>query len=61
MALTFDRRAGQSIDVGEARITFTKIRGNRVRVSIEAPKSLAVDRTEVADRKRAEKRRGSAA
>ena len=47
--LVLSRKAGQRICIGDAlvRVTVVEIRGDKVRLGIEAPKDIAVDREEV--------------
>jgi carbon storage regulator CsrA len=48
MSLALGRRAGESIEVdGPARITVVEIRGNYVRLSIDADKSVAIRRDDM--------------
>jgi carbon storage regulator CsrA len=54
------RRTGEEIEVtleDGRKIIFAifGVRGNQVRVGINAPKSIAVDRMEIAERKRRER------
>ena len=46
--LVLSRKAGQSIEVGGATISVVRIKGDGVRLMIEAPKSVPVVRSEVA-------------
>ncbi len=49
--LILTRRIGESLMVGdEVIITVLGIRGNQVRVGVDAPKEIAVHREEVYDR-----------
>ena len=53
--LILTRRPAQSIKIGDdITITICDVKGNHVRVGIDAPRHLAVDREEIA----AEKRQG---
>ena len=46
--LILTRRLGESITIGDdIKITFVDIRGNKVRVGIEAPKGVSVYREEL--------------
>lgn len=52
--LVVSRLVGQSIVVGDdVTITVQEVRGGQVRIGIQAPRSVAVDRLEVRDRKQA--------
>jgi carbon storage regulator len=52
--LVLSRRLGESIMIGDGiRVSVVAISGRRVRVAIEAPREIAVDRAEVWSRKRA--------
>jgi sRNA-binding carbon storage regulator CsrA len=44
MSLTVTIKYGDIITIGDAIITIDKYRGNQVRVSVEAPKELRVER-----------------
>lgn len=49
--LILTRRVGQSVCIGEnVIVTVVEIIGNRVRIGIDAPKSLTVNRREVSER-----------
>lgn len=51
--LVLSRRIGEQIIInGNIRITISDVRGDRVRIGIEAPDNVAVDRAEVHARKR---------
>ena len=46
--LVLSRQVDQSILVGEGvRITIVEVRGDKVRIGVEAPRSIAVHRSEV--------------
>lgn len=45
--LVLSRRQGEKIHIGEAMITLLAIRGNRVRIGIEAPADVHILRDEV--------------
>lgn len=48
--LVLTRQVQESIQIGEnVRVTVTKITGNRVRLGIEAPASMAIRRSEIAE------------
>ncbi len=54
--LILTRRSGQTIFIGdEVRLTVLGIKGDQVRIGIEAPKAVAVHREEIYDRIQAEK------
>jgi carbon storage regulator len=56
--LILTRRRGERLCIGEqVVITILDVRGHQVRVGIEAPKDVPVDREEVHLRKDAERRR----
>jgi len=53
--LVLTRRGGESIEIGDqVRVTVLGILDNKVRLGLEAPKDVPVDRSEVAERKRQE-------
>lgn len=53
--LVLNRRTGESVMIGEdIVVTILGVRGNQVRVGVEAPKEIAVDREEIYERKRRE-------
>jgi carbon storage regulator len=50
--LVLSRKAGQEIVIGDdIRITVVAMRGDQVRLGIEAPQSVTVDRAEVRQRR----------
>lgn len=50
--LVLTRKVGESIRVGaDVRIIVTKISGDRVRLVFDAPKSVSIVRTEIANEK----------
>ncbi len=52
--LILSRHAGESIQIGDSvTVVVLGIKGNQVRLGIEAPKGIAVDRQEIAVRKAA--------
>ena len=54
--LVLTRSIGQQIVIdGDIRITVTAIEGGKVRLGIEAPHSISVDRAEIRERKMQEK------
>jgi len=51
----FTRRLNESVHIGpDVKVTLLGIRGNQVRLGIDAPKDVVVDREEVHQRKLAE-------
>ena len=49
--LVLSRRAGETIVIdGDIRVTVVEVQGNRVRLAIEAPAAVPVDRAEVRER-----------
>ena len=55
--LVVTRFVGQRvwINAGQIKVEIVEVRGNRVRVQIEAPPEVEIDREEIALRKQAEK------
>jgi carbon storage regulator len=54
--LILTRRIGESIRIGEdVAVTVLEVKGTQVRMGVMAPKSVVVDREEVALRKRVER------
>jgi carbon storage regulator len=54
--LILTRRVGEALVVGtEVTVTVIAVKGNQVRIGINAPKDVAVHREEVYDRVQAEK------
>jgi carbon storage regulator CsrA len=51
MALCLSRKAGETLKIGDAVVTFKRIRGNVVRVDIDAPGSVRIVRGELEERK----------
>jgi carbon storage regulator len=53
--LILTRRSGETVHIGEdVLVTVLAIKGNQVRIGIKAPRSVAVDREEIFERKRTE-------
>lgn len=53
--LILTRRANEAIRIGEdITVVVMGVKGNQVRIGIEAPKELSVDREEVRERKERE-------
>jgi carbon storage regulator len=51
--LILTRRIGESLKIGtEVTVTVLAVNGNQVRIGVAAPKNIAVDREEIAERKR---------
>jgi carbon storage regulator len=51
--LILTRRAGESLRIGdEIEVTVMAVNGSQVRIGISAPRNIAVDREEIAERKR---------
>jgi carbon storage regulator len=50
--LILTRRVGESIKIGaDIEVTVMGVKGNQVRIGVTAPKTTAVDREEIAERK----------
>ena len=48
------RRKGETIQIGEAvRVTVVSVEGGQVRIGVQAPRDIIVDREEIAERRRA--------
>lgn len=53
--LILTRRVGETLMIGDnVTVTVLGIKGSSVRLGIEAPREVPVDREEIAERKRAE-------
>lgn len=51
--LILTRRVGESILVGDdITVTVLGVKGNQVRIGVQAPRGVVVDREEIAERKR---------
>jgi carbon storage regulator len=48
--LVLSRREGESIDVGDAKIVVCRIRGDNVRIGIDAPETIPIRRGELPPR-----------
>ncbi len=54
--LILTRKSGESIRIGEnIAVTVLEVKGTQIRLGIDAPKEIVVDREEVALRKKAER------
>ena len=53
MSLVLTRQPGEAIYVGDALVRFD-VQGKRIRVAIDAPKDVSIEREEVRQRKVAE-------
>lgn len=52
MALVLSRRVGETLCIGDdIRVTIMGVSGGQVKLSIQAPKTISVDREEVRERK----------
>jgi carbon storage regulator len=59
--LILTRRIGETVVIGDnVEVTVMGVNGSQVRIGIEAPKDMRVDRTEIRARIDAEKRPGAA-
>jgi carbon storage regulator len=53
--LILTRREGESVRIGEdVTVTVLRVKGSQVRIGIDAPKDVAVQREEIAERVRAD-------
>jgi carbon storage regulator len=51
--LVLTRKVGESILIGDnIRVTITQVKGDKVRIGIDAPAAVPVDRQEVHERRR---------
>jgi carbon storage regulator len=54
--LILTRRAGEALRIGDnIEVTVMAVNGSQVRIGINAPRDIAVDREEIAERKRRER------
>ncbi len=59
--LILTRRVGESLMIGdEVTVTVLGVKGNQVRLGVNAPREIAVHREEIFERIRAEKAAGEA-
>jgi carbon storage regulator len=60
--LILTRRAGEALRIGDdIEVTVMAVNGSQVRIGINAPRNVAVDREEIAERKRRDRAGGGAA
>jgi carbon storage regulator len=54
--LILTRRTGETLRIGEdVEVTVMAVNGSQVRIGIKAPRNVAVDREEIAERKQRER------
>jgi carbon storage regulator len=54
--LILTRRAGETLRIGDdVEVTVMAVNGSQVRIGIKAPRNIAVDREEIAERKQRER------
>lgn len=59
--LILTRRIGESVNIGDdIQITILGVRGNQVRIGIEAPQNVPVHREEIYERIKQERQSGDA-
>ncbi|HEX4152051.1 MAG TPA: carbon storage regulator CsrA [Steroidobacteraceae bacterium] len=59
--LILTRRAGEALRIGDdIEVTVMAVNGSQVRIGINAPRDVAVDREEIAERKRRDRAAGAA-
>jgi carbon storage regulator len=57
--LILTRRAGEALRIGDdIEVTVMAVNGTQVRIGIKAPRDVAVDREEIAERKRRDRENG---
>jgi carbon storage regulator len=60
--LILTRRAGEALRIGDdIEVTVMAVNGSQVRIGINAPRDVAVDREEIAERKRRDRAGGATA
>jgi carbon storage regulator len=58
--LILSRRRGEAVQIGKSiRITVIDMQGSKVKIGIEAPREIPVDRDEIYERKRREQKSGN--
>ena len=58
--LILTRRAGEALRIGDdIEVTVMAVNGSQVRIGINAPRDVAVDREEIAERKRRDREASS--
>ena len=59
--LILTRRAGEALRIGDdIEVTVMAVNGTQVRIGIKAPREVAVDREEIAERKRRDRENADA-
>ncbi len=59
--LILTRRAGEALRIGDdIEVTVMAVNGTQVRIGIKAPRDIAVDREEIAERKRRDRENAAA-
>ena len=59
--LILTRRTGETLHIGEdVEVTVMAVNGSQVRIGIKAPRDVAVDREEIAERKRRDRESAAA-
>jgi carbon storage regulator len=60
--LILTRRAGEALRIGDdIEVTVMAVNGSQVRIGIQAPREITVDRGEIAERKRRDREMAAAA
>ena len=47
--LVMSRKSGDTIEIGDAKVMFLEIKSGRIRIGVQAPRSIPVFRGETAD------------